>query len=95
MRKIPVPTTTERWPRGLMDPPECPICGGTERDPNAPACWHCVQGHYADCQWIRDVAEHLPSFTSAEKRVWQRLAQILPADEVDRRLGNARHRASR
>jgi len=87
-----VATTVERWPRGLLDPPECPVCGGKERDPEAVACWHCKAGHYADCQWIRDVAERLPSFSADQKKVWHRLTQILPDDEVLRRLGTLRNR---
>jgi hypothetical protein len=82
----------ERWPRGLLDPPECPVCGGTARDPNSPACWHCVQGHYADCQYTRDVAERYPAFTAEEKRVWDRLTKLFPEEEILRRLGTLRTR---
>lgn len=85
-------TNSERWPRGLMDPPQCPICGGKERDPAAPACWHCVQGHYADCQWNRDVAQRLPSLSSEERKVWESLKNLLPDNEVLRRLGPLRSR---
>ncbi len=85
-------TIVDRWPRGLLDPPECPVCGGKERDPEAPACWHCTKGHYADCQWIRNVAERLPSLSAADKRTWERLTQLLPDDEVMRRLGTLRNR---
>lgn len=87
-----VQTRTERWPRGLMDPPECPVCGGTERDPESLACWHCRKGHYADCRWIRDVAEKLPYLSDEDKRIWKRLTELLPDDEVLRRLGSPRAR---
>ena len=82
----------ERWPRGLIDPPECPVCGGKERDVESVACWHCRQGHYADCQWNRNVAQRLSSLTPDEKRVWERLKRLLPNDEVVLRLGIARGR---
>jgi hypothetical protein len=82
----------ERWPRGLMDPPECPVCGGKERDSDAVACWHCRQGHYADCQWNRNVAQRIPSLSADEKRIWERLTRLLPDDEVLRRLGKLRGR---
>ncbi|HVB96242.1 MAG TPA: hypothetical protein VNG11_00785 [Chloroflexota bacterium] len=87
-----MPTIVERWPRGLMDPPECPVCGGKERDPEAIACWHCVKGHYADCQWTRNVANMLPVLSPDERRVWQRLTQLLSNEEVLRRLGTPRPR---
>jgi hypothetical protein len=87
-----VSAIVDHFPRGLLDPPECPVCGGTERDPNAPACWHCARGHYADCQWIRDVAERLPSLSAEEKRVWERLTHLFPDDEILRRLGTLRNR---
>ena len=85
-------TTVERWPRGLMDPPECPVCGGTERDLEAPACFHCKEGHYADCQWIRNVADRLPKSSATDKRTWDRLTKLLPAEEITRRLGTNRPR---
>lgn len=85
-------TIVDRWPRGLMDPPECPVCGGKERDPDSVACWHCKEGHYADCQWIRDVAERVPSLSAEDKKVWQRLTQLLPDEEILRRLGTLRKR---
>jgi hypothetical protein len=75
-----------------MDPPECPVCGGTERDPAAPACWHCVRGHYADCQWNRDVARRRPHLSGEEARVWRRLTELLPDEEILRRLGPLRDR---
>ena len=87
-----VSAIVEHFPRGLLDPPECPVCGGTARDPEALACWHCAAGHYADCRWIRDVALRLPALTPAEKRVWERLTRLLPNDEVLRRLGTPRNR---
>jgi hypothetical protein len=87
-----VATFVERWPRGTMDPPECPVCGGKERDPETPACWHCRQGHYADCQWNRNIAQRLPALSAEEKRVWERLSRLLPDDEVLRRLGKLRTR---
>lgn len=87
-----MPTIVERWPRGLLDPPECPVCGGTERNPNSPACWHCIRGHYADCQWMRDVSERLPALSAAEKQVWERLTQLFPDEEILRRLGTLRIR---
>ncbi|HLG50169.1 MAG TPA: hypothetical protein VKY56_00835 [Chloroflexota bacterium] len=85
-------TITERWPRGLMDPPECPVCGGIERDPESLACWHCKKGHYADCRWIRDVAAKLPYLSEEDRRVWRRLTEILPEEEILRRLGTPRPR---
>jgi hypothetical protein len=87
-----VQTIVERWPRGLMDPPECPVCGGTERDSESPACWHCKQGHYADCQWLRNVEDRLSRMSAADKRTWDRLTRLLPRDEIVRRLGTGRPR---
>ena len=77
-------------PIGLLDPPECPVCGAKERDPRVPACWHCKNGDYGDCSYNRDVASHLSSFSTSQRRVWSRLVQLLPDDEILRRLGSAR-----
>ena len=85
-------TLVERWPRGLIDPPECPVCGGNERDPESPACWHCKQGHFADCQWIRNVEDRVSRMSATDKRTWNRLTKLLPSDEIVRRLGTERPR---